>query len=214
MGETLAVPVWLALPAALLAAWAAYDKLLMPCLRWMLARPADQVADELSTRLRIGIRPFQRTPLVPRPPPAGADPPPDDRPEGAPGGRAPRVRKASAAPQSHEAGRALRARDRSGLQRLPLLPHRLLGGTQARAVALPRAPRLRRHRGRRQDRPGCDRGVRDEPPLEHGLRPGGLPRRRPDDALLRRGRMGAPLAALHADPRHARLFHAPQLGRR
>ena len=61
MGETLAVPVWLALPAALLAAWAAYDKLLVPALRWMLARPANQVIDELSTRLRIGIRPFQRT---------------------------------------------------------------------------------------------------------------------------------------------------------
>jgi glycerol-3-phosphate O-acyltransferase len=61
MGETLAVPVWLALPAALLAAWAAYDKLIVPFLRWMLARPANQVIDELSTRLRIGIRPFQRT---------------------------------------------------------------------------------------------------------------------------------------------------------
>src|SRR3954465_12668131 len=61
MGETLAVPVWLALPAALLAAWAAYDKLIVPGLRWLLARPANQVIDELSTRLRIGIRPFQRT---------------------------------------------------------------------------------------------------------------------------------------------------------
>src|ERR1043166_4283097 len=61
MGETLAVPVWLALPAALLAAWAAYDKLLMPCLRWLLARPANRAIDEVSTRLRIGIRPFQRT---------------------------------------------------------------------------------------------------------------------------------------------------------
>ena len=61
MGEPLSVPLWLALPAALLAAWAAYDKLLMPALRWMLARPANQVIDELSTRLRIGIRPFQRT---------------------------------------------------------------------------------------------------------------------------------------------------------
>jgi glycerol-3-phosphate O-acyltransferase len=61
MGETLAVPVWLALPAALLAAWAAYDKLIVPCARWLLARPANQVIDELSTRLRIGIRPFQRT---------------------------------------------------------------------------------------------------------------------------------------------------------
>src|SRR3954466_12589246 len=61
MGETLAVPVWLALPAALLAAWAAYDKLIVPGVRWLLARPANQVIDELSTRLRIGIRPFQRT---------------------------------------------------------------------------------------------------------------------------------------------------------
>jgi glycerol-3-phosphate O-acyltransferase len=60
MGETLAVPVWLALPAALLAAWAAYEKLLVPCLRWMLARPTNRTVDELSTRLRIGIRPFQR----------------------------------------------------------------------------------------------------------------------------------------------------------
>jgi glycerol-3-phosphate O-acyltransferase len=60
MGETLAVPVWLALPAALLAAWAAYEKLLVPCLRWMLARPANRAVDELSTRLRISIRPFQR----------------------------------------------------------------------------------------------------------------------------------------------------------
>jgi glycerol-3-phosphate O-acyltransferase len=61
VGETLAVPLWLALPAALLAAWAAYDKLAMPALRWLLARPANQLIDELSTRLRIGIRPFQRT---------------------------------------------------------------------------------------------------------------------------------------------------------
>src|SRR4030095_8129344 len=60
MGETLAVPLCLARPAGLLAAWAAYDKLLLPCLRWMLARPANQTIDELSSRLRIGIRPFQR----------------------------------------------------------------------------------------------------------------------------------------------------------
>jgi glycerol-3-phosphate O-acyltransferase len=61
MSETLTVPLWLAVPAALLAAWAAYDKLLMPALRWMVARPSQRLADELSARLRIGIRPFQRT---------------------------------------------------------------------------------------------------------------------------------------------------------
>ena len=61
MNESVSIPVWLALPAALLAAWAAYDKLVVPALRWMVTRPTNQVIDELSTRLRIGIRPFQRT---------------------------------------------------------------------------------------------------------------------------------------------------------
>src|SRR5207247_2935733 len=61
MNESVSIPVWLAIPAALLAAWAAYDKLVVPALRWMVTRPANQVIDELSTRLRIGIRPFQRT---------------------------------------------------------------------------------------------------------------------------------------------------------
>ena len=61
MADTVAVPLWIAIPAAVLAAWAAYDRLVMPALRWMVTRPANQVIDELSTRLRIGIRPFQRT---------------------------------------------------------------------------------------------------------------------------------------------------------
>src|SRR5437016_3719697 len=61
MADTVAVPLWVAIPAAVLAAWAAYDRLVMPALRWMVTRPANQVIDELSTRLRIGIRPFQRT---------------------------------------------------------------------------------------------------------------------------------------------------------
>src|SRR5437016_12741056 len=61
MADTVAVPLWVAIPAAVLAAWAAYDRLVMPALRWLVTRPANQVIDELSTRLRIGIRPFQRT---------------------------------------------------------------------------------------------------------------------------------------------------------
>jgi glycerol-3-phosphate O-acyltransferase len=61
MGSTLAVPLWLALPVGLLAAWAAYDKLLMPAIRWFVAGQANRVIDELGARLRIGIRPFQRT---------------------------------------------------------------------------------------------------------------------------------------------------------
>ena len=61
MSETVSVPLWLAIAAALFAAWAAYEKLVVPALRWMVTRPANQVIEELSTRLRIGIRPFQRT---------------------------------------------------------------------------------------------------------------------------------------------------------
>src|SRR5256885_10693884 len=61
MADTVAVPLWIAIPAAVLAAWAAYDRLGIPALRWLVTRPANQVIDELSTRLRIGIRPFQRT---------------------------------------------------------------------------------------------------------------------------------------------------------
>src|SRR3989304_3564116 len=64
-----AVPLWLAVVAGLLAAWALYEHVLMPALRWIVMHPANQVIDELSTRLRIGIRPFQRTrrqALIPR----------------------------------------------------------------------------------------------------------------------------------------------------
>jgi glycerol-3-phosphate O-acyltransferase len=61
MSESVSVPTWLALAAALLAAWALYEHVLMPALRWMVTHPANQVIDELSSRLRIGVRPFQRT---------------------------------------------------------------------------------------------------------------------------------------------------------
>lgn len=61
MSESVSVPVWLALPAALLAAWALYEHVLMPALRWIVTHSANQVIDELSSRLRIGVRPFQRT---------------------------------------------------------------------------------------------------------------------------------------------------------
>jgi glycerol-3-phosphate O-acyltransferase len=55
------LPTWAAVLGGLLAAWAAYDKLLMPALRWFIAGRANVVLEEMSTRLRIGVRPFQRT---------------------------------------------------------------------------------------------------------------------------------------------------------
>ena len=61
MAESVAVPLWLAVAGALLAAWAFYEHVLVPALRWMVTHPANQVIDEVGKRLRIGIRPFQRT---------------------------------------------------------------------------------------------------------------------------------------------------------
>ena len=61
MQESVAVPLWLAVAGALLAAWAFYEHVLMPALRWLVMHPANQVIDEVGKRLRIGIRPFQRT---------------------------------------------------------------------------------------------------------------------------------------------------------
>src|SRR5687767_536592 len=61
MGETVALPAWAFAILLLLAAWAAYDRLVLPLLRWMVTHPANQVIDQVSARLRIGIRPFQRT---------------------------------------------------------------------------------------------------------------------------------------------------------
>ncbi|HXZ50445.1 MAG TPA: 1-acyl-sn-glycerol-3-phosphate acyltransferase, partial [Burkholderiales bacterium] len=47
--------------AGLLAAWAAWDKLLVPALRWFVSSRANRVIDEIGARLKIRIRPFQRT---------------------------------------------------------------------------------------------------------------------------------------------------------
>src|SRR3989304_246122 len=61
MLDTVSIPLWRAVAGAVLAAWALYDHLLMPALRWLVMHPANQVIDEVGKRLRIGIRPFQRT---------------------------------------------------------------------------------------------------------------------------------------------------------
>ena len=55
------LPLWIAIAVGVLAAWAFYEHILMPALRWMVTHPANRVIDTVSTRLRIGIRPFQRT---------------------------------------------------------------------------------------------------------------------------------------------------------
>ena len=60
MAHTVEVPVWVLLFVAALAVWALWDHALGPAWRAFVSRTANQVIDELSTRLRIGIRPWQR----------------------------------------------------------------------------------------------------------------------------------------------------------
>jgi glycerol-3-phosphate O-acyltransferase len=61
MTESVALPLWLVVAVGLFALWALYEHVLMPALRWMLTHPANRVIEDVSTRLRIAIRPFQRT---------------------------------------------------------------------------------------------------------------------------------------------------------
>jgi len=61
MTDAVSVPAWLLVLIAVLAVWALYEHVLMPALRFLVTHPANRVIDELGERLRIGIRPFQRT---------------------------------------------------------------------------------------------------------------------------------------------------------
>ena len=61
MSEHVELPFWAAAVLLAFAAWAVIEHLLLPAMRWMAAQPGNQVIDQLSDRLRIGIRPFQRT---------------------------------------------------------------------------------------------------------------------------------------------------------
>ena len=61
MSEGVAIPAWLLVLMAALALWALYEHLVAPALRFLVTHRANRVIDELGERLRIGIRPFQRT---------------------------------------------------------------------------------------------------------------------------------------------------------
>ena len=61
IGHTISLPLWVAVVLALLAAWAALDRLLIPSVRWVLRRRVNRVLEELNTRLKIRIQPFNLT---------------------------------------------------------------------------------------------------------------------------------------------------------
>jgi len=60
MTESVALPLWVVVAVGLFALWALYEHVVIPALRWMLTHPANRVIEDVSERLRISIRPFQR----------------------------------------------------------------------------------------------------------------------------------------------------------
>jgi glycerol-3-phosphate O-acyltransferase len=61
MGSQVTLPLWVVIIVAVLAAWAAVDRILVPSVRWALRRRANRAIDELNTRLKLRIQPFKLT---------------------------------------------------------------------------------------------------------------------------------------------------------
>src|SRR5438128_3006701 len=55
------LPLWLLVVLVLLAAWSAFERLLIPSVRWMLRRRVNRALEEINTRLKIRIPPFKLT---------------------------------------------------------------------------------------------------------------------------------------------------------
>ncbi|NJN40137.1 MAG: glycerol-3-phosphate acyltransferase [Gammaproteobacteria bacterium] len=61
MSGSVTVPAWVAILVGIAAAWAVYDRIMAPGVRWYLRSRANRVLDEVGSRLKLEIRPFQRT---------------------------------------------------------------------------------------------------------------------------------------------------------
>ncbi len=58
---SITLPLWLVVLLALLAAWAAVDRLLLPGVRWLIRRRVNRVLEEFNAHLHIRIQPFKLT---------------------------------------------------------------------------------------------------------------------------------------------------------
>ena len=61
MTAVITLPLWLVVLAGVLALVGLLDRLLVPSARWFIRSRANKVLDEVGSRLRIEIRPFQQT---------------------------------------------------------------------------------------------------------------------------------------------------------
>jgi glycerol-3-phosphate O-acyltransferase len=61
MFQTVAVPLWLAILAGVLAAWAMLSRLLIPSVRWIWSRRINRLTERINRRLALKIPPIART---------------------------------------------------------------------------------------------------------------------------------------------------------
>jgi glycerol-3-phosphate O-acyltransferase len=61
MFRTITLPLWLAIPAGLLALWAVLDRLLVPSARWILRRRVNRVLEQINPSLKIQLPVFNLT---------------------------------------------------------------------------------------------------------------------------------------------------------
>src|SRR3954469_14932624 len=61
MTDPVTVPFIVFVVVCVLASWALLEHLVMPALRFVASSSAEKLIEEVSARLKIGIRPFQRT---------------------------------------------------------------------------------------------------------------------------------------------------------
>jgi glycerol-3-phosphate O-acyltransferase len=59
MSSQVTLPLWLALIISALAIWAAFERIVVPAVRWFLRRRFNRSIDELNTRLKLRIQPFK-----------------------------------------------------------------------------------------------------------------------------------------------------------
>ncbi|MFP6584692.1 MAG: 1-acyl-sn-glycerol-3-phosphate acyltransferase [Candidatus Hydrogenedentota bacterium] len=61
LNEPIVIPFWAFILLGVFSAWAAFDRLLIPSVRWYIRRKVNRAISEFNIRLRITVRPFHLT---------------------------------------------------------------------------------------------------------------------------------------------------------
>ena len=61
LAEPIAIPLWILILLPFVAVWAAFDRMIMPTVRWYIRRKVNRAISEVNTRLRMTMRHFHLT---------------------------------------------------------------------------------------------------------------------------------------------------------